>query len=226
MVPRTLKLMLPSLVLLALVSACSKPVTPATSTSGIPTTTPSAESTAATTSPSSQASAPVAVKPETAIVPEQNPPGDIPDTQVFVAYRPPSAGLEFKVPEGWSRKNSAASASFTDKLNFVDVTWAPAASAPTVASVRSSDVKTLAGTVPAFQLVSVKQVKLTGGVAILVDYRRNGEPNAVTGKRYRQDVERFILFRAGKRADLILSSPVGADNVDPWRTISESFRWL
>jgi hypothetical protein len=225
MVTPTRSLILPSLLVLALAAGCSQAPTPAAPTASQPPAAPSAVS-GATNTPSSQASAPVAVKPEAPIVPEQNPPGDIPDTAVFVAYRPPGAGLEFKVPEGWSRTNGATIVTFTDKLNFVTVTWQAVASAPTLADVQSTDVKTLTATQPAFKLVSVKEVKLAGGSAILLTYRQNGEPNAVTGKRYRLDVERFVFFRGGKRADLILSSPVGADNVDPWRTVSESFKWL
>src|SRR3954470_10175370 len=43
---------------------------------------------------------------ETAIAPEKNPPGDIPDNQVFVPYRSP-LGSSIKVPEGWSRVERA-----------------------------------------------------------------------------------------------------------------------
>jgi len=39
-------------------------------------------------------------------------------------------------------------------------------------------------------------------------------------------IERFELYRHGRGGAVIdLSSAVGSDNVDPWRIVSESFRW-
>jgi hypothetical protein len=40
------------------------------------------------------------------IAPEKNPPGDIPDNQVFVEYRSP-LGFAIKVPEGWARRQTS-----------------------------------------------------------------------------------------------------------------------
>ena len=40
---------------------------------------------------------------EQPLVPEKNPPGDIPDSQVFVTFTSP-LGFEVKAPEGWSRQ--------------------------------------------------------------------------------------------------------------------------
>jgi hypothetical protein len=66
---------------------------------------------------------------------------------------------------------------------------------------------------------------LSAGPAVLITYEANSQPNAVTGKQYRLVVERFELFKNGTEGVISLSSPVGADNVDPWRTVSESFKW-
>jgi hypothetical protein len=77
----------------------------------------------------------------------------------------------------------------------------------------------------AFQLQGVKSVSLPGGSAVLLTFQENSRANAVTGKQYRLDVQRFEFFSNGTEAVLTLSSPVGADNVDPWRLISESFAW-
>ena len=38
-------------------------------------------------------------------------------------------------------------------------------------------------------------------------------------------VDRYDLWKPGRRAVLDLGSPVGVDNVDAYRLISESFRW-
>lgn len=223
------RILLPFALAAALVpsAGCAKPAAPVTTApnAAAPALATPTASAPATASAQAATTTTAPAKPEAPIAPETNPPGDIPDNQVFVAYGPPSAGFTVKVPEGWSRANGAGTAAFTDKLNTVTMTWAKAPSAPTAATIRSTDVPRLSAEVPAFQLVSVNQVKLPAGDAVLLTYRQNGEPNAVTGKRYRLDVSRYIYFRNGQRVDIVLSSPVGADNVDPWRTISESLRW-
>jgi hypothetical protein len=38
-------------------------------------------------------------------------------------------------------------------------------------------------------------------------------------------VERYVFWNAGSEATLTLAGPRGADNVDPWRTVSDSLRW-
>src|SRR6059036_3523250 len=78
---------------------------------------------------------------------ESNPPGDIPDNTQFVAYRSSGGHFTVRVPEGWSRRTAAGSVSFTDKLNTVQVTWAPASAAPTLTSAKANDVPMLRRTV-------------------------------------------------------------------------------
>ena len=36
---------------------------------------------------------------------------------------------------------------------------------------------------------------------------------------------RYEFFRNGQTVALTLAGPLGADNVDPWRHITDSFRW-
>jgi hypothetical protein len=76
----------------------------------------------------------------------------------------------------------------------------------------------------AYRLQSAKQVSLPGGKAILLTYQVNSPPNGVTGKQYRLDVLRYAYFNKGNQITLTLSSPVGADNVDPWNTVSQSLK--
>jgi hypothetical protein len=82
-------------------------------------------------------SAPVFAQ-ETAVAPEKNPPGDIPDNQVFITYKSPQ-GFSLKVPEGWARKEAPAGVSFADKYGRIEVTVALSATPPTAASARSSE---------------------------------------------------------------------------------------
>jgi hypothetical protein len=146
---------------------------------------------------------------------EVSPPGDIPDNQAFVAYAPPRAGYSVKVPEGWSRSTGNGATSFTDKLNTVRLEAGSASSAPTVAGVKR--------TAPAKARVSL--VKRTSGPAIRITYLAQSQPDPVTGKARTNAVERYLFFHAGHEAIVTLSGPKGADNVDPWRIITDSLRW-
>jgi hypothetical protein len=214
---------------------------------------PAASTSASATSPAATSSGPVAttsgstsspsqspVPHESAVPKESSPPGDIPDTTQFVPYRSSSGHFVVKVPEGWSRTTKGSTVSFTDKLNSVTVTWGSASSAPTVSTVKSNQVPQLQTTERAFTLGKVLDcspscnipystapidVHLQVPSAIVLTYEVNSEPNSVTGKQYRLEVVRFDFYRNGVEADLILSGPVGSDNVDPWRTVAQSFQW-
>ncbi|MBN9315067.1 MAG: hypothetical protein J0I99_04965 [Devosia sp.] len=160
---------------------------------------------------------------EQAVKAEVNPPGDIPDNQVFITYAAP-LGATLQVPEGWGRNDTAAGAVFSDKYNILEVRVAPAAAAPTVDSVNASDVAALKATDRAANITSVKALKLDGGDAIRIDYAINSDPNPVTNKQIRLEGVRFILFGHGKIATLDMRAPYGADNVDQWRLMSNSLR--
>jgi hypothetical protein len=179
-------------------------------------------------SPAAKASTAAAAAPGASQAPvsaESNPPGDIPDTTVYVTYRSAAGHLQLKVPEGWSRKTTQASSTFTSNLNSITVAWQHAPAAATVSSARASTVPALRKSALAFRLQSVRPVSLTGGRAVEIIYQVNSPPNSVTGRQYRLVIERFELYHSGRAAVLSLSSAVGSDNVDPWRIVSESFRW-
>jgi hypothetical protein len=165
------------------------------------------------------------VPTESPVPAESNPPGDIPDNTAFVPYTSAAGGWTVSVPEGWARTKATSEVTFTDKLNTVQVTWAPGSAAPTVASAKKTDVPTLSANGRAFKLVGVKSVQLPAGPAVLIEYQVNSDPNPVTGKQYRLDVQRYEIFRNGRAVAINLLSPVGADNVDPWRMVTESFKW-
>lgn len=55
---------------------------------------------------------------------------------------------------------------------------------------------------------------------------RQSAPDPVTGKRVPLSVDTYEYEKGGKVAVLELSTPEGVDNVDAYRLISESFRWL
>src|ERR1700680_2263268 len=61
----------------------------------------------------------------TSALAESTPPGDTPDTTVYVPYRSAAGHLLLKVPEGWSRTTAPASSTFTSNLNSIAVAWKP-----------------------------------------------------------------------------------------------------
>jgi hypothetical protein len=152
-------------------------------------------------------------------------PGDIPDNQAYVAFQPTAAGYQLSVPEGWARSEAGGVVTFTDKFNSIRVQVVPAPTAPSVASAGTTDVASLRASAPCFVAGKVSQVSRTAGPVILVTYRADSPPDAVTGKIVRQDVERYEFWRSGQEAIVTLSSSQGSDNVDPWRRVTDSFRW-
>ena len=60
---------------------------------------------------------------------------------------------------------------------------------------------------------------------VKVTYSRLSAPDPVTGKRLRLVIDRYEYGKQGKVAVLDLATPVGVDNVDAYRMISESFEW-
>jgi hypothetical protein len=149
---------------------------------------------------------------------ESNPPGDIPDSTAFVPYISRPGHFKVTVPEGWARRTKGSQVTFTSKLNQVEARWGTAISS-------QAEIKSLERTAPAFRLVKTSKVTLPGGPATLIEYQENSKPNAVTGQQYRLVRLQFDFVRGHREVALTLSGTVGSDNVDAWRTISESFRW-
>jgi hypothetical protein len=165
------------------------------------------------------------VQGETPVAPEKNPPGDIPDSQVFITYRSTDGQYQLEVPEGWARSTQGADVSFIDKLDGVKVTITQASAAPTAASVRTNEAAALLKSGRAVQVDKIQDVQLPAGAAVLVEYSSNSDPDPVTGKQVRLENSMYLYFQNGKLAALTLWAPLGADNVDQWQRISQSFRW-
>ncbi len=159
-----------------------------------------------------------------AVPAEQNPPGDIPDNLAFVAYRNAAGRYSFSHPEGWAETTRGTSVTFTDKLNGVQGTTGSATTAPSVQSARQQDVPALSSSQAAFELRAVTAVSLPAGSGVRIVYRRNSAPDPVTGKQYRDEVERYELVGQGREVVLELYGPVGADNVDAYRTMIQSLK--
>lgn len=182
---------------------------------------------ACSSSSSSTSSSSSSSSPSPSGVPkETNPPGDIPDTQVYVPWSPSGGGYTVKVPEGWSRTTQGSATVFADKYNSVRVEQVAATSAPTVQSVRTTDIPAIQAKSKGFSLVNVSVVQRMGGSAVLAEYHADSPPDQVTGKSVTLDVQRYVFYKPGKgEVVLTLSGASNADNVDPWRTVTDSFRW-
>jgi len=157
--------------------------------------------------------------------PEQSPPGDIPDDQVFVPYQFPDGSFTVKVPEGWSRTEDAGTVTFTDEFNSIALSTRPTAAAPTVASAERDEVPAIEQAVPGYEAGKVETVTRSAGDAVRITYRGDSPPDAVTGGPTTLDVERYELFHGGDEIVLVLSGPKGADNVDPWQLVTDSVRF-
>jgi hypothetical protein len=155
---------------------------------------------------------------------ESNPPGDIPDNLAFVPYGNASGHYRFVHPEGWAQVVHGLDVRFTDKLNGVAATVVSAGQPPTSASARRDEVPRLQASVPAFELRSVSSVRLPAGAAVLIVFRRNSNPDPVTGRQYRDEVREYLVWRAGREVRFDVFGPAGADNVDAYRTMSDSLR--
>jgi len=160
-----------------------------------------------------------------AVEQEKNPPGDIPDNQVFVSYHSTAGGYALDVPEGWARTESGTNVKLVDKLDSISVEITSQSTAPTVATAEANDVPALQTQVEAFEKVAVTAVDVPAGKAVLIRYRANSAPDAVTGKKVRLEIDRYELFKGGKVAAISLAAPAGSDNVDVWNQISRSFKW-
>ncbi|HYL91382.1 MAG TPA: hypothetical protein VEU32_21715 [Burkholderiales bacterium] len=156
--------------------------------------------------------------------PEKSPPGDIPDTQVFVEYRSP-LGFSLKVPEGWARRGEPQGVSFTSAYDGVGVRMAAASGRPTAASVKRDQAAALEKSSAAVRVTKIAEVKLPAGAAVQIVFSSNSEPNPVTGKAIRLENEQYLFWKDGKLATLTLYAPYGADNADQWRLMARSFRW-
>ena len=161
---------------------------------------------------------------EQPLKPERNPPGDIPDNQVFVQFASP-LGFAINIPEGWARDERPDGAVFRDKYDSVAVIESALPAAPDLATAKATLVPALKQTAHAVIIAKVKAVTLPAGRAILISYGSNSDPNPVTNKAVRLENDRYYFWKGGKLITLDMSAPAGADNVDQWDLMARSFAW-
>jgi hypothetical protein len=158
------------------------------------------------------------------VKPEKNPPGDIPDNQVFIDYASP-LGFSVKVPEGWARQDLPDGVSFADKYGRISMSQTAAQKMLSVEEAKQTLVPKLERSSRAVTVAAVKPVKLPAGPAIRISYSSNSDPNPVTNKAIRLENDRYYFWKDGKLVTVNFSAPAGADNADQWDMMARSFRW-
>jgi hypothetical protein len=177
-------------------------------------------------SPSASTSPPATAVPnDKPVAPEKNPTGDISDSQVFIKYSSIKGSYSLSVPEGWARKEQEASVDFIDKLDGVSVVVSNLSQAPTAESIKTDQADALSKSGKAVKIEKIESISLINGQAVKVTFTSNSEADAVTGKQVRLDNESYYFYNNGKLATLTVWAPLGADNIDQWKKMSESFSW-
>jgi len=157
--------------------------------------------------------------------PETNSPGDIPDNQAFVVFKPSGGIFTVTVPEGWAQSTNGSATVFTDKFNTIQVETTATPAAPTADSVTAAAVPALQAANANFSLGKVSTVQRAAGDAVVVTYQADSSPNPVTGKVIPLAFERYTFWHNGTEVTLTLSGATNADNVDPWKKITDSLTW-
>lgn len=154
-----------------------------------------------------------------------SPAGDIPDSQAFVTYASASGHYSFLAPEGWARTVTDTDVRFVSKFNGVSTKITQDQQSFSLANVKANQVKNLKADGQEVKIVEVKEMSLPGGKAVLVKYNSKSKPNSVTNKQIQLENENFYFYKNGQLATLHLWAPQGADNVDQWKKMSESWSW-
>ena len=149
--------------------------------------------------------------------------GDIPDSQTFLLFHDPKAGYSIRYPEGWARRGSGSEVTFQEKANVIHIAVGQGAP-PTQASALSG-VESLRKSDSTVHAQAPEKLTIAGKPAVKIAYTRLSAPDPVTGKRLPLVIDRYEYGGGGKVVILDLATPVGVDNVDAYRMISESFEW-
>ncbi len=150
--------------------------------------------------------------------------GDIPDTQNFLTLRSSRSRVSMLYPEGWTVQEAGGRISITNNNNLVRISLSSGAP-PSVASVQAQ-LEALKRTAPSLAAGTPSAIALKSGPALKVTYKTQSAPSPVTGKQVTLTVDRYLLGHAGRVAVVELGTPVGVDNVDAYRRMIESFKWL
>jgi hypothetical protein len=149
--------------------------------------------------------------------------GDIPDNQVFLLFTNKPTGYAVRYPEGWARTGNGNDVTFREKGNVIHIVVHKGAMPSEVTATKG--VEELHKSDPTVKPKAPERIELNGQPAVKIEYSRQSSPDPVTGKSVPLIVDRYEIGKGGKVAVIDLATPVGVDNVDAYRMISESFKW-
>ena len=216
-IPRSAFTLLPVIVVAAVAGGCGGSTSSPTAPGTAPTVATSAAPSPGTTTTAQGSGALTAEANQTAA-------GDIPDNQAFITLRNAAGGYSVKYPEGWAQRGSGAKVTIQDKNNLVRIEILPGAQ-PTPAGV-IADLDRLRQQSPSLSHKPAAVTTIRGQKVVKVVYLTTSAPNPVTDKRVTLVVDRYYVPGTGKYAIVDLGSPQGVDNVDAYRLMIESFRWV
>ena len=149
--------------------------------------------------------------------------GDIPDNQVFLAFRNRTEGYSIEYPEGWAQRGSTLRVTFRDKNNLVRIEIVSGSRATVAAA--AGEMARLRRQTPSLRFEQPVRTTAHGKPVVKAVYTTKSATNPVTGKRVVLVVDRYYVAGPGKHAIVDLGTPQGVDNVDAYRLMIESFRW-
>jgi hypothetical protein len=150
--------------------------------------------------------------------------GDIPDNQNFLTFSDLKLRVSMLYPEGWTIAQTPSAVSIKDKNNLVRISVSNGAP-PTTASVQAQ-LGALKRSNQSLTAGTPQTVGLKSGPAVKVTYTTASAPNPVTGKQVTLMVDRYELAHGGRVAIIDLGTPTGVDNVDAYKRMIASFKWL
>jgi len=151
--------------------------------------------------------------------------GDIPDTATYLRYKGRVYSIEYV--EGWVQVELAHNGvRMSDIDSFERVSVAARPSKSLLEFVRGSGLRATEREYRGAKSVSITSIHLPAGWSVRLTFRAPSAPDPVTGKRVTLVIDRY--FVPGRRNIAIISfaTPLGVDNVDAFRRIARSFRWL
>jgi hypothetical protein len=150
--------------------------------------------------------------------------GDIPDNAVFLTYKDTTHAFSIDYVEGWQVTTTTDGVEVRDKDSSETVAIVPPVT-DVAAYVSGTDLPALQAT-PPFRLEKQDTVKVHGKDLIHLVYHVPSPPDPVTGKQVPSTVDRYYVPGTNGLAIVSLSTPNGVDNVDAFRQMIESFKWL
>jgi glycerate kinase len=91
----------------------------------------------------------------------------------------------------------------------------------------AADLAALARSTPSLRVTAApKSVTIGSRQAIKATYETVSDANPVTGKTVTLVVDRYAIAHAGKLATIDMATPRGVDNVDAYRLMVGSLKWM